>query len=226
MRALFDLLWLPVETTYAELATHLDAGGDPRAHDNTPLRWACRYGHLDLLERLIELGLDANDARMYNCEALRWAYGHGHLAVVVRLIALGLDGDDARAVDNDALHWACENGHLAVVERLLDLGLTADDARADDDHALHLACINNHHSVAARLLELGVEPTPAALRSLTAYACEYACEYDEDDRDDRLRRAVERWRDTPALEAAEDELEPAELDAWAVARPSRLRFAD
>ena len=98
----------------------------------------------------------------------------------------------------------------------------------DDSYALRLACANGYHAVVARLIELGVEPTPAALRSLTAYARADARANDDEERADRLRRAVERWRDTQSLAAAEAALTPPEQEEWEEAKPrwSSLRYAD
>ena len=223
MRSLGELLRLPDAVAHAEITAHLDAGGDLRARDYTLLHWACVRGRLDLLERLIGLGLTANDARAVRNYALRGACQFGHLAVVNRLIELGLNAVDARAQNNFALRYACFYGHLAVIERLIELGLDAADARVDDNYTLRVACFYGHHAVVARLLELGVEPTPAALRSLTAYACA-----EDDERADRLRRAVERWRDTSELAAAEAALTPPEQDEWEKVKPqwSSLRYAD
>ena len=144
-----------------------------------------------------------------------------------RLIELGLGAADARADDNHALRWACEYGRSAAVERLLELDLDAADARANNNYALRMACVRDHLAVVARLLELGVEPTPDALRSLTAYANGDA-RVDDDERADRLRRAVERWRDTSELAAAEAALTPPEQEEWEIAKPqwSSLRYAD
>ena len=121
--------------------------------------------------------------------------------------------------------------------RLIKLGLGAADARAHNNWALRLASENNDYEVVARLLELGVEPTPAALRSLTAYACEDDDEDEDDDDDededeadderkDRLRRAIERWRETPELAAAKAALTPTEQEEWEAVASTQWSIAD
>ena len=49
------------------------------ANDNIAVRWASRYGHLEVVKFLVEQGADtsANDN-----EALKWASGKGHLEIV------------------------------------------------------------------------------------------------------------------------------------------------
>ena len=115
MRSLGELIQLPNADAHAEITAHLDAGGDLRARDYTLLHWACVRGRLDLLERLIGLGLTVVDARLVDNGALREACAYGQLAVVNRLIELGLNAVDARAQNNFALRYACFYGHLAVV---------------------------------------------------------------------------------------------------------------
>ena len=257
MRNLLGLLqYLSPKGGLAEVTAHLDAGGDPRVHDNTALRWACYVGNFDLVERLITgnqgtseyPGLTAADARAHENYALRAACAFGYLNVLDRLLALGLTADDARAYDNEALRTSCSRGYLAVLERLISLGLTADDARADDNYALRAS---EHRAVVARLLELGVEPTPAALvclchrgrlRSSQASEDGDDDDGDDDDGDDddgddddgewtrRLWRAVERWDGSPDLQVAESGLTPPQLEAWETAKvracPRGLRFVD
>ena len=174
MRAYCDLVNFPgPEGELAEVITHLDAGGDPRAHNNTALCWACSFGHLDVVERLLSLGLTAVDARTHSNFALRNACLFGHLDVVERLLSLGLTADDARAHNNEALRWACTYGYLAVLERLIEIGLTADDARADDNGALRMACRVGHLDVLERLIVLGLTANDARARD--NYALQMAC---------------------------------------------------
>ena len=230
----YVLIYRDPEDALAEVVVHLDAGGDPRAHDNTALVLACLYGRLDILDRLLTgypgvsgyPGLTADDARAGDNRALRWASLNGHLAVVERLLSLGLTLADARAHNNFALRLACVRGHINILERLIELGLGVADARVGNNFALVWACKNGHHAVVARLLELGVEPTPYAL-----VLCGAGRQDENDDEwTQRLWRAVVRWEGSQELAVAESGLTPAQHEAWVdakdLARPSRLRFSD
>ena len=56
---------------------------DARSRDNYALRWAARYGHLDVVKWLVStFNLNADDVRSWNNWALRWAAERGHLDVV------------------------------------------------------------------------------------------------------------------------------------------------
>ena len=203
---------------------------DVRASRCGALWLSCTHGHLAAVERLIGLGLTADDAR--GCGALQGACEFGYLDVVERLLALGLTADDARANDSEALHMACARGHLAIVDRLISLGLTAGDTRSGihANRTLFAACqgghlgvvnrlielglgladipvyalteagVLSHAEVVARLIEVGAEPTPQALRSLSAgvRAGVLAGVLARVD----VRRAIEPWLDTPELDDA------------------------
>jgi ankyrin repeat protein len=90
------------------------------ANDNgcytlTPLEWACRGGHLAVVERLLED--ERVDPSACDNLAMLFASGQGHLAVVERLL---LDARvDPAASNNDSIHSAAYQCYSDVVERLL-----------------------------------------------------------------------------------------------------------
>jgi len=92
----------------------LTLGADPRYKENKAIRRASEYGHLDILNRLLQdERVNPSDDNNY---AIRRASSNGYLAVVERLLQdERVDASDWR---NDAIKQANANGHLAVVERL------------------------------------------------------------------------------------------------------------
>lgn len=105
------------------------------------LRWAARYGHLDVVEVLLQY------QRVDPWNALIEAVAEGHLAVVVRLL------QDSRVdpsyLGNIAIGVASDYGQLAIVQRLLQ------DPRVDPSgqaYAIEGASEGGHLNVTKRLL--------------------------------------------------------------------------
>ena len=89
---------------------------DPSEKNNKALEKASEYGHLQIIERLLQDSrVDPNDN---NNDAIIKASRGGHLAVVERLL------NDSRVnpgdANNAAIILASQNGYLPVVERLLN----------------------------------------------------------------------------------------------------------
>jgi Ankyrin repeats (3 copies) len=84
---------------------------------------ACRLGHSDVVERLLQEKAEVNAAAGNNGgrTALQAAAGGGHLAVVERLLQEKAEVNAAAGYKEGrtALQAAAGGGHLAVVERLL-----------------------------------------------------------------------------------------------------------
>ena len=91
---------------------------DPSFDENRAIAYASWYGHLAVVERLLQdKRVDPSATDNYGNCALSHAAKNGHLAVVERLLQdERVDPSDA---ENFAIKNASENGHLAVVERLL-----------------------------------------------------------------------------------------------------------
>ena len=87
---------------------------------------ASAKGHLNLVNRLLEIDEVRASAAAEDNFALVWAARNGHLKVVNRLLEIDAVRANAVAVDNGALVGAAENGHLEVVNRLLEV----DEVRA------------------------------------------------------------------------------------------------
>ena len=92
-------------------------GVDPTGNwnENYAIRKASRYGHLPVVERLLEC--KRVDPTADDNDAIRLASKNSHPPVEERL--LQSRGVDPTAENNYAIRWASANGHLDVVERLL-----------------------------------------------------------------------------------------------------------
>ncbi|KAJ4030597.1 hypothetical protein NW763_014837, partial [Fusarium oxysporum] len=108
-------------------------------------------GHLEVVEKLLAEGADANAAAL---QAAAWG---GHLEVVEKLLAAGADVNAAAGYDGwTALEAAAEGGHLEVVEKLLAKGANANAA------ALEAAAGGGHLEVVEKLLAKGANVNAAA----------------------------------------------------------------
>ena len=123
------------------------AGVDTTAKNNEAIVLASKYGHLSIVDRLLQ---DPRaDPSADGNYAIRSASENGHLPVVDRLL------QDARvdpsAEGNQAICAASRNGHLSIVNRLLQDKRV--DPSANVNIALQLASSGGHLHVVNRLLQ-------------------------------------------------------------------------
>jgi ankyrin repeat protein len=112
----------------------------------------CKVGHLEILEKLIQL-------LKYNCklmDACCNASIGGHTDVVEMLIHMGSNVN----IRNDdevktPLHFACENGHLTTTTKLIQLGANVNCKDKKRLTPLIYACKNGHVACFAKLIGSG-----------------------------------------------------------------------
>jgi len=129
----------------------------------TGLQIAARYGHLGIVEKLLEVGADISaTARGWGGRtALQAAAEGGHMEIVERLLAAGADINAAAAVGGiTALKGAAERGHIEIVERLLVAGADINATR-DGSTALEAAARNDHMEIVEKLLVAGADVNAA-----------------------------------------------------------------
>lgn len=94
----------------------IDAGGAPNATDGdreTPLHLAALKGHLMIVDRLLKLGVDAEQRSDYGTPLDRAAFG-GHVTVLAALLSGGARGErHERFLEQ---YFDRENGHGCVQE--------------------------------------------------------------------------------------------------------------
>ena len=161
----------------AEIVRRADASNMNR----TALHYACREGHLNVANFLIEVGgvdlVMVVDGR--NATALHYASQDGQLDVVLYLVSVGGAELVKMVTDTNvtALHWACRNGHLEVAHRLVKAGGTELVWALNNKNstALHSACLNGHLEVARFLVETGGEELVRAGDDTNCTALHLAC---------------------------------------------------
>ncbi|GMF13583.1 unnamed protein product [Phytophthora lilii] len=124
----------------------------------TALAYAAKWGHINLVRCLTELGADANIKDRYGDTALMKAAVNGRLDIVQYLTRFGAD---VNAVDKDgdtALIWAAERGHIDVVTHFVEQcnaninasnnsGLTALMYAAERGHVKVVRCLTMQCSI-------------------------------------------------------------------------------
>lgn len=111
----------------AGFENHVASGWDPLTdmdrHGCGALHWAAGGGHLEICERLAELGLAVACAqRKDGRTALHWAARNGHVHVCRWLVAKGVSPDVATHDGTVPLHWAVWQRQVGVCEYLLEAG--------------------------------------------------------------------------------------------------------
>ena len=107
---------------------------------------AAAGGHLDIVERMIELGT-ARDELDFDY-AMEFAAESGHLEIVERMVELGA------TKFSDALDAAALGGHLDVVERILELGNARRYRFRGFQDALDAAALSGNSEIVERMLDL------------------------------------------------------------------------
>lgn len=92
---------------------------------NTPLIWAADAGHLDIIQKLISMGVDLDRPGYLGNTACSRASRKGHIEVLRALCAAGANADIANVKMQYPLHFAAFKKHPEAVDVLLDHGANA-----------------------------------------------------------------------------------------------------
>ena len=86
--------------------------------NSTPLHFPSRYGHISVVEYLVNQKADIDAKDKDDLTPLHYAAENGHLSVVEYLVNQKADINVKAKEDWTPLHYAANNGHLSVVENL------------------------------------------------------------------------------------------------------------
>jgi ankyrin repeat protein len=81
----------------------------------TALRWACKRGHLEIVQLLLEKGADVNAQGGEYGNALYAAADGGHLEIVQLLLEKGADINAQGGYYGNALQAAAQGGHRGII---------------------------------------------------------------------------------------------------------------
>ena len=123
----------------------------------TPLHWAARGIHLDVIKLLIQNGADVNARDNGNIMALHSVAARGHKEAAELLITHGSDLTAKDVTGNTPLSYAVSGTHKVIVDLLLNRGvkipIQGDDARL----LLHTAASSGYKEFVELMLAQGVD---------------------------------------------------------------------
>jgi len=97
----------------------LNQGDD---HNFSPLHWACKEGHIKIVEMLLLRGARVNATNRGDDIPLHLAAAHGHRDIVLLLLRNKADVNFINEHGNTPLHYACFWGYKDVAEDLVHHG--------------------------------------------------------------------------------------------------------
>ncbi|GBP19378.1 Integrin-linked protein kinase homolog pat-4 [Eumeta japonica] len=122
-------------------------------HGFSPLHWACKEGHVKIVEMLIKRGARINVTNMGDDTPLHLAAAHGHRPIVILLLQNRADVNFTNEHGNSPLHYACFWGYSAIAEDLVNAGALVSLANKDGDIPLD----KTKGQLVQRLHELAVQ---------------------------------------------------------------------
>ncbi len=122
----------------------------------TPLMFACKEGHIEIVGCLLINGADINYENEYGLTAIRYACQYGHLNIVQLLLANGADPNIIDSCDISPLGIAIDSGYREIVLELLNYPNIVIELPCDVDLNIMIkACELGWTDVVSRLLDLG-----------------------------------------------------------------------
>ncbi|XP_020292447.1 protein fem-1 homolog CG6966 isoform X2 [Pseudomyrmex gracilis] len=148
-----------------------------KTHGATPLVMACRNGHYDVAEYLIEkcgADVDQPGSVVFEGETIEgapplWcAAAAGHLALVKLLVKRGAKVNSITKTNSTPLRAACFDGHYDIVKFLVQHGADIEMANRHGHTCLMIACYRGHVKIAKFLLSLKADANRKSVKGNTA----------------------------------------------------------
>ncbi|XP_060804554.1 protein fem-1 homolog CG6966 [Amyelois transitella] len=143
----------------------------------TPLVIACRNGHYDVAEYLIErckADIEQPGSVTFDGETIEgapplWcAAAAGHLPLVRLLVRAGANVNSTTRTHSTPLRAACFDGHYDIVKFLVENGADIEIANRHGHTCLMIACYKGHIKIAKYLLSLNADVNRKSVKGNTA----------------------------------------------------------
>ncbi|XP_013149090.1 PREDICTED: protein fem-1 homolog CG6966-like [Papilio polytes] len=143
----------------------------------TPLVIACRNGHYDVAEYLIErckADIEQPGSVTFDGETIEgapplWcAAAAGHMPLVRLLVRAGANVNSTTRTHSTPLRAACFDGHYDIVKFLVENGADIEIANRHGHTCLMIACYKGHIRIAKYLLSLNADVNRKSVKGNTA----------------------------------------------------------
>lgn len=143
----------------------------------TPLVMACRNGHYDVAEYLIEkcgANIEQSGSVVFDGETIEgasplWcAAATGHYALVQLLVRKGAKVNTYTVTKSTPLRAACFDGYYDIVKLLVYYGANIEIANLHDHTSLMIACYKGHVGIVRYLLDLRADVNRKSAKGNTA----------------------------------------------------------
>lgn len=125
--------------------------------DRTPLHWAVRGVHFEVMQLLIEKGADVNAKDNARITPLHSVASSGHMQAAEMLIEKGADLAAEDTTGNTPLSYSVSGVHKEVVKLLLDHGVKIPLQGEEARKLLHLAASSGYKEFVDLMLTKGVD---------------------------------------------------------------------
>ncbi|XP_055671132.1 ankyrin repeat and death domain-containing protein 1A isoform X2 [Falco peregrinus] len=110
--------------------------------ENTALHLAAKNGHLSVLQKIVDIGVDLDGKNLEGLTALHLAAEGGHSDCVKLLLETGADVN-AQTQKMNCLHYAALHGYEEIARILMDAGIHTDAVNHQNASATHIAVLHN-----------------------------------------------------------------------------------
>jgi len=119
----------------------------------TPLHWACRGVHIEVVKALAERGADVNARDANGVSPLHSVSSRGHVEAARILLDRGASVEARMSDGSTPLHLAAANGHVDLAALLVDRGAPPGVQDDREDTSLHAAAREGKWEVVGLLAE-------------------------------------------------------------------------
>ena len=123
----------------------------------TPLHWACRGVHLEVLKFLVDKGAEVNAQDRNGVAPLHSLATRSHLEGMAFLLARKAEANIKTANNDTPLHFAASTGNVSAIMLLLDNGADPSARNARGDAPLDLAAGGGFREAVDILLDRGAD---------------------------------------------------------------------